>query len=150
MLGNYMEIRVPIKYCIALLFIINSAACAQQSPYFPRSGADAIAQAVREIGNPSVYLIVAAGPGFEDLASIANFRIGGGAIVAVAYVTNGEDIPSDFNGEMFYQLASRRKEEGIPCPFLPRRTGIFFSIFRPAIFLPEAIVFIRRPGLPQC
>jgi hypothetical protein len=111
MLGNYMGIRMPIKYCIALLFIINSAASAQQSPYFPRSGAGAIAQAVREIGNPSAYLVIAAGPGFEDLASIANFRIGGGANVAVAYVTNGEDIPSDFNGEMFYQLASRRKEE---------------------------------------
>ena len=55
--------------------------------------------------------MIAFAPGLEDRASIANLRIGSGATVAVAYVTNGEDIPSDLSGEMFYQLASRRKEE---------------------------------------
>jgi hypothetical protein len=102
---------MPFRCCIALLFIINSVASTQESPYFPQNGVKAADQVIREINNPSVYLVIAAAPGFEDLASIANFRIGGGANVAVAYVTNGEDIPSDFNGEMFYQLASRRKEE---------------------------------------
>jgi hypothetical protein len=102
---------MSLKRCIALLFTVISATYAQQSPYFPRNGANAAAQALREIKNPSVYLVVALAPGLEDRASIANFRIGTGANVAVAFVTNGEDIPSDLNGEMFYELASRRKEE---------------------------------------
>ena len=102
---------MSLKHCVALLFTIISAAYTQQSPYFPRNGANAAAQILRQIKNPSVYLVVALAPGFEDRASIANFRIGSGATVAVVYVTNGEDIPSDFSGEMFYQLASRRKEE---------------------------------------
>jgi GlcNAc-PI de-N-acetylase len=111
MLGNHMGIRMPFKRCIALLFIITSVASTQRSPYFPRNGAKATDQVIREINNPSAYLVIALAPGFEDLASIANFRIGNGASVAVAYVTNGENIPSDVNSEMFYQLASRRKEE---------------------------------------
>jgi len=102
---------MSLKRYIAFLFIMVSAVYAQQSPYFPRTGANAAAEILREIKNPSVYLVVALAPGFEDRASIANFRIGTGADVAVVYATNGEDIPSDLNGEMFYQLASRRKEE---------------------------------------
>ena len=102
---------MSLKRCVALLFIMVSAAYTQQSPYFPRTGANAAAEILREMKNPSVYLVVALAPGFEDRASIANFRIGNGANVAVVYATNGEDIPSDFSGEMFYQLASRRKEE---------------------------------------
>ena len=102
---------MSLKRCIALLFIMFSAAYTQQSPYFPRTGANAAAEILREMKNPSVYLVVALAPGFEDRASIANFRIGNGANVAVVYATNGEDIPSDLSGEMFYQLASRRKEE---------------------------------------
>ncbi|MGA7161027.1 MAG: PIG-L family deacetylase, partial [Bacteroidota bacterium] len=96
---------------ITVLFILGSAAYSQHSPYFPRDGDRGAAQVIREIKNPSVYLFIALAPGFEDLPSIANFRIGSGATVAVAYVTNGEDVPSDLSGEMFYQLASRRKEE---------------------------------------
>ena len=102
---------MSLKYSVALLCTIISAAYAQQSPYFPRNGTNAASQIVRQIKNPSSYLVVAIAPGFEDRASIANFRIGTGATVAVVYVTNGEDIPSDLNGEMFYQIASRRKEE---------------------------------------
>jgi GlcNAc-PI de-N-acetylase len=102
---------MPLKQSFALLFAIVSAAYPQQSPYFSRNGVNSSAQILREIKNPAVYMVVAIAPGFEDRASIANFRIGNGANVAVAYVTNGEDIPSDLSGEMFYQLASRRKEE---------------------------------------
>jgi LmbE family N-acetylglucosaminyl deacetylase len=92
-------------------FALAASMHAQTSPYFPEKGSRAVAQDVREIRNPSVYLVIAIAPGFEDLASIASFRIGEGASVSVAYVTNGEDIPSDLSGESFYQLASRRKEE---------------------------------------
>ena len=96
---------------LALLLVLASAAYPQQSPYFARNGAHTSSQILREIKNPAVYLVIAAAPGFEDRASIAYFRIVSGATVAVAYVTNGEDIPSDLNDEMFYQLAARRKEE---------------------------------------
>jgi len=102
---------MSLKQSLALLFVAVSAAYPQQSPYFARNGSHASAQILRELKNPAVYLVIAAAPGFEDRASIAQFRIRDGATVAVAYITNGEDIPSDLNGEMFYQLASRRKEE---------------------------------------
>jgi hypothetical protein len=100
-----------LKQSLALLFVVVFSAYPQQSPYFARNGSHTSAQILREVKNPAVYLVIAAAPGFEDRASIAQFRIRDGAAVAVAYVTNGEDIPSDLNGEMFYQLASRRKEE---------------------------------------
>ena len=96
---------------LLFLLVFGAAAYSQPSTYFSRNGARTSAQLLREIKDPAVYLVIAAAPGFEDRASIANFRVGGGATVAVAYVTNGEDIPSDLDGEMFYQLASRRKEE---------------------------------------
>ena len=102
---------MSLKRWTALLCIMSVAAYAQPSPYFPRNGVKSENQIIQEINNPVAYLVIAAAPGVEDLASIANFRIGNGASVTVAYVTNGEDIPSDLNGEMFYQLASRRKEE---------------------------------------
>ena len=103
--------ELSIKYLIALTLLACSIIRAQPSPYFPETGAKAVAQEIREIKNPSVYLVIAIAPGFEDLASIARFRIGSGATVSVVYMTNGEDIPSDLNGESFYRLASRRKEE---------------------------------------
>ncbi len=94
------------------LFAIFASARAQQSsPYFPGTGKKAVVQNIEEIKNPSVILMLALAPGFEDRAAIAYYRIARGATVAVAYVTNGEDLPSDFSGEMFYQLAARRKEE---------------------------------------
>jgi hypothetical protein len=100
-----------MKYLIAFTLLACSIIRAQPSPYFPETGAKAVAEEIREIENPGVFLVIAIAPGFEDLASIAGLRIGSGAAVSVVYVTNGEDIPSDLNGEMFYQLASRRKEE---------------------------------------
>lgn len=99
------------KRSIAFLFLIASVAAAQHSPYFPRNGAGALAQTIRGIQHPAAYLVVALAPGFEDRAAIAKISVGNGSHVAVAFLSNGEDIPSDHNGEMFYQLASRRKEE---------------------------------------
>ena len=100
---------------LGLSFVLTLLTCstlrAQLSPFFPRTGDRAVAQLVREIRNPRVFLIIAAAPGLEDLPSIAYLRVGTGAKVAVAFITNGEDIPSDLNGETFYLLASRRKEE---------------------------------------
>ncbi len=102
---------MSLKCYLVFLCVSISVAYAQPSPYFPDSGVRSVEQDLLGLKNPSVYLLIAIAPGFEDFASIANFRIGRGSSVAVAYVTNGEDIPSDSSGEMFYQLASRRKEE---------------------------------------
>lgn len=88
-----------------------SADQGQGSPYFPRLGSRAFAEEIRELKNPTSILFVAMTPGSEDMASIAYCRVGLGTKVAVAFVTNGEDIPSDLNGETFYRLAARRKEE---------------------------------------
>ncbi len=99
------------KHSLLFLFSFIVVAQAQKSPYFLETGANSAAQEIREIKSPGSYLVIAIAPGFEDLASVANFGIGEGAAVSVAFVTNGEDIPSDLNGETFSQLAARRKEE---------------------------------------
>jgi hypothetical protein len=98
---------------IFLCFLFASAAIgrADNSPYFPKTGTRAVYQDLRDLKEPVVCLVIAMAPGFEDLPTVANLRIGNGVRVEVAYVTNGEDIPSDLNGETFYRIASRRKEE---------------------------------------
>jgi hypothetical protein len=102
---------MTFKVCIALFLLSSATAYSQISPYFPRIGPKAATEEIRELQNPSVILVIAMAPGSEDLASLAYSRIGRGSAVSVAFVTNGEDVPSDFSGETFYRLAARRKEE---------------------------------------
>ncbi len=102
---------MTFKVCIALLLLSSATVYSQISPYFPRIGSEAASEEIRELENPSVILVIAMAPGSEDLASLAYSRIGRGSAVSVAFVTNGEDVPSDLNGETFYRLAARRKEE---------------------------------------
>jgi len=137
---------VPLCFCVFSIF--TAMAHAQPSPYFSEVDRRAIAQDIRGIKNPSSYLVIAIAPGFEDLASIANFRVGESAMVSVVFITNGEDIPSDLNGEMFYQLASRRKEEsyqvlsylGIHSYFLNIPVDEFFAgDFNPSVKIRETL-----------
>jgi hypothetical protein len=100
----------------------------QPSPYFPNVGNNAVAQNINELKNPSVILMIALAPGFEDRATIAYYRIARGATVNVAYITNAEDVPSDFSGEMFYQLAARRKEEAYQALSLLGVQSFFLNI----------------------
>ncbi len=103
--------KMPLRPLFLSLFLLATVSFAQESAYFPRIGSRSVAEQVREIKNPSVILTIAVCPGSEDLATIAQSRIGEGASSAVAFITNGEDIPSDLNGETFYLLAARRREE---------------------------------------
>ena len=94
-----------------VFFCCLGVAFGQQSPFFPEHGTPAEYEKIREIETPSSYLVIAMSPGEEDLSTIAYLRIGRGASVSVAFITNGEDVPSDANGDDFHQLASTRKEE---------------------------------------
>lgn len=105
------RLRVIVILLSTTIAVFAQMAYGQVSPFFPRLGERSVREEIRELENPSVILVIAVAPGSEDLASIAYSRIGRGSKVAVAFVTNGEDIPSDLNGETFYRLAARRKEE---------------------------------------
>ncbi len=120
--------RFKKLFLFILLIGFISAHAQQPSPYFPAVGNNAIVQNINELKNPSVILMIALAPGFEDRAAIAYYRIARGATVAVAYVTNGEDLPSDFSGEMFYQLAARRKEESYQALSLLGAQSFFLNI----------------------
>ncbi|MDE3058661.1 MAG: PIG-L family deacetylase [Bacteroidota bacterium] len=118
-----------IAFLLFLLFVgVENVRSQPLSPYFPNTGKGAVLQNINELKNPSVILMIALAPGFEDRATIAYYRIARGPTVAVAYVTNGEDIPSDLNGEMFYQLASRRKEEAYQALSLLGTQAFFLNI----------------------
>jgi len=79
--------------------------------YFPETGRAAIYQQSLDARSRLHVLSIALKPGYEDLATIAYFRLGRGARVVSAYVTNGEAGESDVRGEYPHQLAAVRREE---------------------------------------
>ena len=79
--------------------------------YFPETGRAAIYQQSLEARSRLHVLSIALKPGYEDLATIAYFRLGRGARVVSAYVTNGEAGESDVRGEYPHQLAAVRRGE---------------------------------------
>ncbi len=103
--------KLILRFLVLLPLFTGPKVWAQVSPYFPETGTQAVAQNVLSLQNPGVCLVIAAAPGLEDLPTIAYLRVAAGVRVAVVYISNGEDLPSDLNGETFYLLASRRKEE---------------------------------------
>jgi hypothetical protein len=108
--------RLIVRICrnglLCFFLLINQTNKAKSdSPYFTELGRNAIVQQAQDLKNSSVILVIAFAPGFEDLPTIAYYRIGRGSSVAVAYITNGEYLPSIGNDDSFYQLAGKRKEE---------------------------------------
>ncbi|HTO92860.1 MAG TPA: PIG-L family deacetylase [Bacteroidota bacterium] len=79
--------------------------------YPPTTGPVARHQAVRDLESSAVVLVVAAEPGEEDLASLAALRMGEGARVVVAFVTDGGTTPSDAEGALPIHVAGRRRFE---------------------------------------
>ncbi|HTS00672.1 MAG TPA: PIG-L family deacetylase, partial [Bacteroidota bacterium] len=85
------------------------AVAAAGSP--PGGGPAARIQAVRDLESSAVVLVVAAEPGEEDLGGIAALRMGEGARVVTAFVTDGGATPSDAEGVLPMQVAARRRYE---------------------------------------
>jgi len=94
---------------LTLIGAVHLTAAGAGSP--APAGAVARRQAIRDLESSAVVLVVAAEPGEEDLASIAALRMGEGAHVLVAFVTDGGATPSDADGDLPMQLAGRRRHE---------------------------------------
>ena len=106
------NLRIPIRWnalCFALL--IASHAAAHHSPYFPDLGPGAVRQRTLDAGNAAVVLSIAAEPGQEDLTTLTVLRMGEGARVTSAFLTNGGATPCDRGDDLPVRLAARRKVE---------------------------------------
>ncbi len=91
-----------------LLLVLTTSASAQ---YFPQTGPEALHQRALDAKARLNVLSISLEPGYEDLGALAYFRMGVGARVVSAYVTNGESGESDLHGEYPNFLAATRRSE---------------------------------------
>ena len=128
-----MRICINCMVCLFLLLNLPNPA-KSDSPYFPQRGRNGIVQQAHDIKNSSTMLVIALAPGCEDLPVIAYYRIGRGASVAVAYVTNGEGLPNRGNDDSFYELAGKRKEEAYQAASSLDAEAYFLNVPSTAIY----------------
>ena len=91
-----------------LIFISTVSALAQ---YFPQTGTGALYQRAIDAKARLNVLSISLEPGYEDLSTLAYLRMGIGARIVSAYVTNGEAGESDVHGEYPNYLAATRRTE---------------------------------------
>lgn len=101
-----------------LLFLLSSSAflvSCEQPPapqsYFPETGRNALYQRSLDLRSNLNVLSVAIQPGYEDLSGLAYLRLGRGATIMSAYLTNGEAGESDVQAEYPPYLATLRRAE---------------------------------------
>lgn len=97
------------KTFIVLAFVTSSMPLFAQ--YFPQSGNEALHQRALDAKARLNVLSISLEPGYEDFGTLAYFRMGVGARIVSAYVTNGEAGESDVHGEYPNFLAATRRTE---------------------------------------
>jgi hypothetical protein len=107
---SYVPMMISRRILILLASSIISVA-AVHAQYFPLSGRAAIRQRSLDVQARLNVLLIALRPGYEDLATLAYFRLGKGAQIASAFVTNAEGGESDVRGEYPSQIAAERRME---------------------------------------
>ena len=96
---------------IILLFFLSCQKDVASKSYFPETGQNAIYQTSIDLRRNLKVLSISMQPGQEDLSGLAYFRLGLGAKIMGAYITNGEGGESDIRGEYPPYLAKIRREE---------------------------------------
>ncbi len=96
---------------ILAMLSVPGVMLAGYSSFNAAAGPGARRQAILDLENPAVVMSVAAGPGEEDLPTLAALRMGSGARVVSVYVTDGGATPSDIDGELPVRVAGQRKVE---------------------------------------
>ena len=96
---------------IILLFFLSCQKDVASKSYFPETGRNAIYQSSIDLRRNLKVLSISMQPGQEDLSGLAYFRLGLGAKIMGAYITNGEGGESDIRGEYPPYLAKTRREE---------------------------------------
>jgi len=94
-----------------LLFLISCGKAPEEGSYFPETGPKAILQRAMELQSNLNVLSLALEPGYEDLSTLAYFRLGKGAKILSAYVTNGEAGENDVQGQYPNYIAATRRLE---------------------------------------
>jgi len=79
--------------------------------WFPKNGSAAIHQRCLDVERPTVAMIVALQPGYEDLPLMAYLRTRIGAKVVVVFLTNGEATPGDTLARYPVWMTGERKLE---------------------------------------
>ncbi|MFH1943722.1 MAG: PIG-L family deacetylase [bacterium] len=106
-------------FIVLFMFLFSCAKRPEQETYFPETGKKAIAHRALELRSNLNVLSLALEPGYEDLNALAYFRLGKGARIMSAYLTNGEAGESDVRAEYpGYLAAMRRKEAGEALAYL--------------------------------
>ncbi len=105
-----------VKLLLIIWFIVSAylLSCEQplsKKPYFPETGKNALYQRSLDLRSNLNVLSLAIQPGYEDLSALAYFRLGRGANIMSAYVTNGESGESDIRAEYPAYLADIRRKE---------------------------------------
>jgi hypothetical protein len=100
----------PLRQTFILLVLLGSS-IPLFGQYFPQTGTETLRQRALDAKSRLNVLSIALQPGYEDLAALAYFRMGRGARIVSAYVTNGEAGESDVRGEYPNQLAAEHRNE---------------------------------------
>ncbi|NUO83135.1 PIG-L family deacetylase [candidate division KSB1 bacterium] len=104
-------------HLVSLLISIFALTACEKKPspqnYFPSSGREALHQTALDLQGGVAVLALALRPGYEDLSTLAYLRMGRGANITSAYLTNGEAAESDLRTEYPHYLAARRRAEAV-------------------------------------
>lgn len=95
----------------SVLFILLFLVTPLFAQYFPQSGPEALHQRALEVKARLNVLSFSLRPGYEDLPTLAYFRMEKGARIVNAFVTNGESGESDTRGLYPNQLAAALRNE---------------------------------------
>ncbi len=130
----YSDIITSMHYRKFFLIIgfwicISSDIYSQElSPLLPDTGQLAVVQKKIDLRGGLVVLSIAIAPGFEDMPTLAYFRLKKGAEIGCVYITNGEDFPDYEFGKNAYETAKQRKEEAYQAMSLLNGEAFFLNV----------------------
>jgi hypothetical protein len=100
----------------------------QAQPLLADTSDAALMQSQKDLQGGAVVLSIALAPGFEDLSTLAYYRLNKGAEIKCVYITNGEDIPNYENGSDALETAKIRKEEAFQAMNVLNGEAYFLNI----------------------
>lgn len=134
-----------MKFFFLLCLFFFLFGCTQKptsQSYFPETGRNALYQRSLDLRSNLKVLSIALRPGYEDLATLAYFRLGRGVVVMSIYVTNGEAGESDMQGEYPPYLAAVRREEAVRAMAYLGCDARFLNM--PDLIAARDSVYVRR------
>ncbi len=107
----YLRITSVITALSSLLLLLACGGDQTKVDYFPEIGDHALYQRSLDVRNNLNVMSIAIQPGYEDLSTLAYYRMGKGARIMSVYVTNGEGGESDDESRYPIYLGKKHREE---------------------------------------